>query len=381
MNCGLCDHDLTIVLDMGEMALAGAFLKPEQFEAERFYPLRFAVCESCGTAQVADPVEPSLLFSDYFYRSSQIATVKRHFMELAKRLVERFSPQSALEIGCNDGALLRALQGRVPVVMGVDPNATEALAVRKYFNIETARDFPDFDLVVACNVFAHVRDLNDMTEAVHRVMKPDGVFVMEAHYLGDLLEGQYDAIYHEHVYYHHLTALETHFARFGLRVFDVDFIPAHGGSMRYYVDRGVRSQSASVFALRAREERQILLGDRIAFKRFAQSAQAHRMQLSDLLNQRRGQQIVGYGASGRANTLIQWCGLELDYIVDDAPARQGTFTPGSHIPVCAPSVMEKAPPDAVFVLAWPYLSDIKAKCDAELIVPFPRPRVMERATA
>lgn len=381
MSCGVCDSPVTVVLDMGEQALAGAFLKPDGFEAERKYPLRFGVCESCGTAQVVDKVAAGDLFSNYFYRSSQIASVRRRYATLARDLVQRFQPQRVLEIGCNDGALLREFQGRVPVAVGIDPNAPADLpALREYFTSQSASDLGEFDMVVANHVFAHNGNIRELTEGVRLVLAPRGVFVMECHYLGSILAGaQYDAIYHEHSYYHSLTAFERHLAGFGLKVFHVEHVQAHGGSIRFFIDRGERAPHASVHVTRQVE---FTLGwDRVeAFRNFATRADTHRYALTELLRNLHGS-VAGYGASGRANTLIQWCGIELDYIVDDSAARRGMFTPGSHIPVVAASVLEKAPPDYVLALAWTYLDDIKAKCNRPLVVPFPRPRVMQEAFA
>lgn len=384
MKCGLCGHPLTVVLDMGFMALAGAFLRPVDFHLEQRFPLRLAMCEDCSSVQVADPVPPEMLYSDYFYRPSQIDTVRRYFENMARELVERFKPRTVLEIGCNDGALLRPLSYATNGhAHGVDPNAADDLpAQRVPFTASFAAEFGQFDLVVACNVFAHVHDLRDMAEGVRLSLLPNGVFVMETHYLGDLVSGcQYDAIYHEHVYYHALGAIERLLDTCGLRVFDIRAVPTHGGSMRYYIDKGVRDVSPRVLALRA-SERVEGLAEIETLRAFARRAHAHRAELSKLMRSVSSHTVAGYGASGRANTLIQWAGLSLDYIVDDSPARIGMFTPGSHIPVCSRAVLDRAKPDYVLALAWTYLNDIEKKVgDARLIVPFPQPMILQAARA
>lgn len=386
MNCAICyDPNLEIVLDMGEQALAGAFLKPEDFAAERFYPLRLGMCRSCHAVQVADRVEPSELFGRYFYRSSSSATGRAHFAAYADEIVQRFQPRTVVEIGCNDGVMLRPLLGMAETVIGVDPNATVpflgAEIWRERFTERTAKRIGRADVVIANNVFAHVENIHEITRGVRQMIGTVGVFVMEVHYLGSVLEGQYDAIYHEHVFYHSLIGLQRHLRLWGMRVFDVKPIGIHGGSLRVYACalNAHRPETEAVAQLE-QEERARGLHKADAWQRLLVRMQDHRRFLMEPLNRlrRERQKVVGYGAAGRANTLLQWCGMQdqLAYVVDDCEAKHGFYTPGTHFEIRPPAALEEDRPDYVLVLAWTYRDEIGAKVRQPLIVPFPAVQII-----
>jgi SAM-dependent methyltransferase len=383
-TCAFCHNALEPIMNFGEVALAGAFLKPSQFASERKYPLRLAFCRKCYAVQVPDVVDAEVLFRDYFYFSSAIGTLRRHFEEYAAEVSERFlrsSDAAVLEFGCNDGVLLRPLADRgIRKVIGVDP-AANVLAtiddarltlVNAYFDEPTAErivaEHGQVDIVMANNVYAHIPNIQETTRAVRRVLNEDGVFVFEVHYLGKVLEEmQYDMIYHEHLYYYSLLSAIEHFTRHGMRVFDVKPIPIHGGSLRFYVaredGRNGRTESDAVRLLRD-EERAKGFHRYETFVRFSEKVAAHRAELLDLLRRVRaeGRSIAGYGASGRANTIIQYCGIDashLNYIVDDAPAKQGYFTPGSHLEIRSRQVLETHErPDYLLVFAWSFFDEI-----------------------
>ncbi len=253
--CAFCgSRSLEPIIDFGDVALAGGFLKPAQFETEPRYRLRVVFCTDCLALQLPDVVDPAPLFANYFYFSSAIRSLREHFLDYASEVVARFlRPEHAtvVEIGCNDGILLKPLadQGvRTPI--GVDPatNIVQSIGdpritiVNDFFGSAVAARIRDkhgaADLIVANNVYAHIPDINDVTKGVAELLAPNGVFVFEVHHLGSVLRGlQYDMIYHEHLYYYSLLALENHLRRHGLKVFDVKRIPIHAGSMRYYVCR------------------------------------------------------------------------------------------------------------------------------------------------
>ena len=253
-RCSFCNSAaLTEIIDFGDVALAGGFLKEADFAREPRFSLKVCFCGDCYAVQVPEKVDPKLLFGNYFYFSSAIRTLREHFIDYATEVVARFLDQpgrsTVLEIGCNDGILLRpfADQG-VRTLIGVDP-ATNILKAIDDNRINVINDFfgervagevvakwGHADMVVANNVYAHIADINGVTRATNQVLGPDGVFIFEVHYLGKIVQDlQYDMIYHEHLYYYSLLALENHFARHGMVVFDVKPIPIHGGSMRYYV--------------------------------------------------------------------------------------------------------------------------------------------------
>ncbi len=402
--CAFCDSEkLRLIADFGKVGLAGGFLRPEQFAAEKTYPMRLRYCEDCFGVQITDIVPANVLFTDYFYFSSAIGTLRSHFEAYAEEVTRRFlvaERATVLEFGCNDGVLLRPLADRgIRTVIGVDP-ATNVVAtiddprvtvVNDYFTEETARriraEHGPVDLVMANNVYAHIPDIQGATRAVTTVLGEEGVFVFEVHDLGKVVNDlQYDMIYHEHLYYYSLISAMAHCERHGLVVFDVKPVPIHAGSLRFHAARkGSRRASAvsqAVTALAAQERAQGF--DRFeTFAGFAARIEAHRRDLVALLDdlKARGKRIAGYGASGRANTMIQWCGIDgrhLDYMVDDAPAKIGAYTPRSHFEIRPSSaLMVPDRPDYVLVFAWSFLDEIKRRNSAylegggRLIVPLP----------
>lgn len=386
MSCASCGGHTVEVLDFGDVALAGAFLEPEQFGAERKYPLSLHFCEECFLLQVRERIAPQTLFEDYFYFSSAIGTLRKHFSHYAEEIVSRFDPQVVVEIGCNDGVLLKPLADLgVRKLIGVDParNVTAAIddprieVVNAYFGrgVVTGRA----DVVIANNVFAHVEDLNGIAEAVATLVGRDGVFVFEVNRLDSLVaDTQYDWVYHEHLFYYSLMALDRLLARHGLEVFDLKRIGTHAGSIRYYACRkGARQPSVVVNEQRAKENWHGLytVG---RFHQFADAAHAHRDRMRDLVGgmKARGERVAGYGACGRANTMLQWCGLgggDIDFMVDDAPAKHGFYTPGSHIEIRPNAALDEQPENLI-VFAWSFLPEIYAKCSrftGNMIVPLP----------
>lgn len=406
-RCAFCEAEgLVEVIDFGDVALAGGFLKEEAFARESKFRLRMCFCPSCYAVQVPDKVDPSLLFADYFYFSSAIRTLREHFNDYATEVVARFvTPHHAtvLEFGCNDGILLKPLADQgIANLIGVDPalNILKTIddprinTVHGFFDESLAEGligrFGKADLVLANNVFAHIPDINGVTRAVEKILKDDGVFVFEVHYLGKIIQDlQYDMIYHEHLYYYSLLTLENHFARHGMTVFDIKPIPIHGGSMRYYVCKknSFHAKDISVRVHNLRNEERALGYDRAeTYTTFAANCADRRQRLMDLLTRLRakGRKIAGYGASGRANTIIQYCGIgreHLEYMIDDAPAKHGYSTPGSHLMIRSNDVLRTDPPDYLLVFAWSFFNEIAAKSadyvaqGGRLMVPLPDVRI------
>lgn len=406
-RCAFCEAEgLVEVIDFGDVALAGGFLKEEAFARESKFRLRMCFCPSCYAVQVPDKVDPSLLFADYFYFSSAIRTLREHFNDYATEVVARFvTPHHAtvLEFGCNDGILLKPLADQgIANLIGVDPalNILKTIddprinTVHGFFNESLAEEligrFGKADLVLANNVFAHIPDINGVTRAVEKILKDDGVFVFEVHYLGKIIQDlQYDMIYHEHLYYYSLLAIENHFARHDMTVFDIKPIPIHGGSMRYYVCKknSFHAKDISVRVHNLRNEERALGYDRAeTYTTFAANCADRRQRLMDLLTRLRakGRKIAGYGASGRANTIIQYCGIgreHLEYMIDDAPAKHGYSTPGSHLMIRSNDVLRTDPPDYLLIFAWSFFNEIAAKSadyvaqGGRLMVPLPDVRI------
>lgn len=386
--CSFCDSKrLGLVMDFGEVGLAGAFLKPEQFAAERTFPMRLHFCQDCHAVQVTDKIPPDVMFQNYFYFSSSIGTLRDHFAQYAAEVTERFldpAKATVLEFGCNDGVLLRPLADQgIRTVIGVDP-ASNVVAtiddirikvVNSYFTEEIAdkivADYGHVDLIMANNVYAHIPDIQGTTRAVAAALQPDGVFAFEVHYLGKVIDGmQYDMIYHEHLYYYSLLSAMNHLARYDMMVFDIKPIPIHAGSIRFYACKKGSRHSVSVSpAVKALEAEERARGfDRYeTFLEFSNTVAAHRAKLIELLIdlRRQGHSIAGYGASGRANTIIQYCGINhdhLDYMIDDAPAKAGYYTPKSHFEIFPGSILEGGnAPDYLLIFAWSFFDEIRKR--------------------
>ena len=386
--CAFCDSTrLGLVMDFGEVGLAGAFLKPEQFATERKFPMRLRFCHDCYAVQVTDKVPADLLFQNYFYFSSSIGTLRDHFAEYAADVTRRFldpGKATVLEFGCNDGVLLRPLADLgIRTVIGVDP-ATNVVAtiddsrvkvINDYFTEGVARrvvaEYGHVNLIMANNVYAHIPDIQGTTRAVAEALHPDGIFAFEVHYLGKVInELQYDMIYHEHLYYYSLLSVINHLARYDMMVVDIKPIPIHAGSIRFYAckkgSKHSRSVSPAVGALEA-EERARGFDRYETFLEFSSAVAAHRAKLVSVLAElrRRGHRIAGYGASGRANTMIQYCGINhdhLDFMIDDAPAKAGYFTPKSHFEIFPSSILDSGDaPDYLLIFAWSFFDEIRKK--------------------
>ncbi len=407
--CSFCDSTaMSLIMDFGKVALAGGFLEPEQFASESFYPMRLYFCSDCFGVQIIDKVNAGVLFRDYFYFSSQISTLRNHFAEYAAEVTSRFlkpAESTVIEFGCNDGVLLRPLADQsIRTVIGVDPatNIVKTIddprinVINDFFNELVAEQIiarhGKADMVVANNVFAHIPDIQGITRAVRNVLNDSGVFIFEVHYLGKMMrEMQYDMIYHEHLYYYSLVSLTEHFKRHDMVVFDVKAVPIHAGSMRYYVcKKGSRHAAAVTPAVSALRDEELGGGfdKKETFARFAACVEDRKVKLMELLNRikAQGKSLAGYGASGRANTMIQFCGIDhrhLDYMIDDAPAKAGFYTPGSHLLIHHGSILDQPnPPDYLLIFAWSFFDEIAKKCKkylqngGKMIIPLPEVKIV-----
>jgi len=410
-KCAFCDElDISLIMDFGLVALAGGFLKPKDFENEKKYPMRVCFCENCFAVQVVDIIEPDILFQDYFYFSSSIETLRNHFSDYAEEVTRRFlNPPEAnvLEFGCNDGILLRPLADQgIKNVIGVDPaeNVVSSIddnritTINNYFTesvaVQIVAEYGHFDMIMANNVYAHIPDIQGTTRAINSALNHNGVFVFEVHYLDKVVNDmQYDMIYHEHIFYYSLLSAIEHFKRHDMVVFDVKLVPIHAGSLRFYVCKKdsyhARSISESVKLL-AEEERSKGYDNSKIFVDFSNQVVTTKNDLIFLLKKLKseGKTVAGYGASGRANTMIQYCEITDDlvsYMIDDAPAKAGFFTPGSHLEIFPSSVLvgENAP-DYVLVFAWSFFDEILKRnrsfieAGGKMILPLPTLKIYPR---
>jgi len=373
---------------------------------EAFYPLHVYVCEECLLVQLPEHVSPQEIFTEYAYFSSYSDSWLAHAKAYAGQMVDRFrlGPQSlVVELASNDGYLLQYFKAQGIPVLGVEPAANVAkVAVEKgipsrveFFGRECAtamvREGIRADLIAANNVFAHVPDIRSFTEGMKILLKPGGVITIEIPHLMRLMEGnQFDTIYHEHFSYWSFIAAVRMLGDFGLTVFDVDELPTHGGSMRIYArhaEDSSRPVGERVRELLHREEQAGFRRLETYFSFDEKVKQTKRSILSFLIEAKRaGKSIAGYGAPGKGNTLLNYCGIRtdfLDYTVDRNPYKHGKYLPGTRIPIYPPDKLRETKPDYVFILPWNLKEEIRQQLayvrdwGGRLVVPIPEVEVLE----
>lgn len=363
------------MVDLGVSPLCESFLRADQLDAmEPFYPLHVRVCESCHLVQLHEYVSPADIFTEYAYFSSySVAFVEhaREFVEVMARRLDLSDRSFVVELASNDGYLLQHFVAREIPVLGVEPaqNVADAAIERgvptlvAFFGRETAAalvaERGRADLIVANNVLSQVPDLHDFVAGIATLLAPKGVLTVEFPHLMRLLEDNlFDTIYHEHFSYFSLLTASRLFAAHGLTVFDVEEVWTHGGSLRLFVgheaDGHVPSDRVKAFAER---EREFGLEDGAPYEQFrARVAETKRNLLDVLIDAaRQGLSVAGYGAPGKGNTLLNYCGIRtdlLEYTVDRNPHKHGMFLPGTHIPIFSPEHLEETRPDLVLVLPW-----------------------------
>lgn len=403
-GCG--SQVLKLVLDLGKVPLANALLSAEEVAAqdEERFPLALFFCPDCTLVQIGETVIPDRLFKRYLYASSFSETMLRHAAVLAERLAEaRALGRASLvcEIASNDGYLLQYYKQRDIPVLGIEPAENiAAIAIRdrgiptlvEFFGEPLARRLAaagrHADIIHAHNVFAHVPDPTDFIRGLRILLKPQGVVVIEAPYLGDLIEKlEFDTIYHEHFSYFSLTAVHRLMSRHAMRVVDVEHVSIHGGSLRYFIaHEGAAPVSERVDALLAREE-----ADGMGFfgyyRDFAARVDRLRSDLLALLAKlkQEGCRIAGYGASAKGSTLMNAFGIDgqtLDFIADRSTLKQGLFTPGNHLPIRAPEALLQQKPDYALLLTWNFAEEIldqqKAyrRAGGRFILPLPKVEIV-----
>ena len=375
--CRFCSAPLTVTFaDLGMSPPSNAYLKPDQLNAmERFYPLHAYVCSRCKLVQLEEFESPSEIFTEYAYFSSFSDSWLKHAERYVGQMTDRFGlgPQSqVVEIASNDGYLLQYFKRRGIPVLGVEPAANVARAALdqrgvpsrvEFFGRGTATrmvaDGVRADLLLGNNVLAHVPDVNDFVGGLPVLLKPDGVVTMEFPHLLRLVEhNQFDTIYHEHFSYLSFLTVEQVFARAGLRLFDVDQLPTHGGSIRVYACHAAspRPTDPRVEQMRQLERRHGLDGMDVYAAFEARVRATKRDVLEFLIRAKRdGKSVAAYGAAAKGMTLLNYCGVRadmVDYIVDKNPYKQGRFAPGVHVPIHGPERLAQTRPDYVLILPW-----------------------------
>jgi SAM-dependent methyltransferase len=383
-TCRLCEgRNLELVLPLAPTPLADAYVPAEYVdEVQEVYPLDAFLCHDCGHVQLLDVIDPEILFRKYLYTSAGSPGLVEHFRAFADDLFNRVSvPQGALivDIGSNDGTLLKVCRDRGLRVLGVDPaeeiarQATESgvETLAAFFTSELATDIRTergaAAVVTANNVFAHADDLADVAEGVRRLLAPDGVFVFEVSYVVDLVENMvFDFFYHEHLCYHSVKSLAAFLRLHGMELIDIERVATKGGSFRgtAQLAGGPREEAPSISRLIALEQSGGF--DKAQrYKVFAADIDRAGQAVDELLRplKSQGKRIAGYGASATATTLIYHFGLgpHLEFIADDNPDRQDLFSPGHHIPTRSPQDIYDREIDYVVILAWRFAQPIIEK--------------------
>ena len=384
LTCVLCDHDrLDVVLPLKPSALAEAYVPAEKLDIPQpAYPMDLYLCRGCGHVQLLDVIEPSHLFSHYSYVSASSPGLAAHFSSYADRVAEKLAlPAKALviDIGSNDGTLLRFFQKKGMRVLGVDP-AQEIAArttaqgietVAQFFQSSVARElaakYGRAKLITANNVFAHSRALPDMADGIRDLLDKDGVFVFEVSYLPDMIANMvFDFVYHEHLCHHAVKSLDAFLRRHGLCLIDAERVLVKGGSLRGYAQRldGPRIVADSIPKL-LQLETEMGIDQPATFAEFARRIDSYKQATVAVLDKARasGVSVAGYGASATVTTLVHHFELaeKLDFLVDDNPMRHHTFSPGHHIPVLPSSALYEKRPGLVLVAAWRFADSILQK--------------------
>lgn len=384
MNCRHCDHALEhVFLDLGFAPPSNAYLqKSDLQQPEVYFPLKLFVCDACWLVQTQDYTQAHDLFRpDYAYFSSVSHSWLAHAERYVEQMCERFQlgPESyVIEVASNDGYLLKNFVAKGIPCLGIEPtdstaDAAEALGVpvlRSFFGAELAKSLAtegkQADLIAGNNVYAHVPDINDFTLGLREALKPEGVITLEFPHLMQLLvQKQFDTVYHEHFSYLSLHTVMKIFQRAGLRVWDVETLPTHGGSLRVYGCRKEASHQATEAIQKILDQEQEA---RMRELSIYQSFQAMADQVKDglityLLEQKRaGKSVAAYGAAAKGNTLLNYAGIKPDllpFVCDAAPSKQDKYMPGSHIPILAPEALVERKPDKVLILPWNIADEIR----------------------
>lgn len=406
-NCRLCHSEkLILVMPIKPSPIADAFVgSDKKNQAQPLIPLDLYQCQSCGHVQNLDIVNPDLLFRDYLFSTSNSIGLVDHFRQYADDVKKEFNfpPNSlVLEIGSNDGTLLRFFKEGGMRVQGIDP----AIDIARLANESGIPTIPDFfslklavkiheeqgsaRLIVANNVYAHADQLADITEGIAQALDRDGIFIFEVSYLLDIIDRfVFDTVYHEHLSYHSIYPLTKFFAAHGLHLFDVKRIGTKGGSFRGYVQKtgGVHEELPVVKEMIEDEARRGLHGPEI-FSEYEQKILMRKDAILQYIREMRnqGKTVVGYGASTTVTTLMYHFELsdKLDYLIDDNAKKHGLYSPGCHLEVKPSSALYDEKPDVVIILAWQYANLILEKharymnAGGEFVIPLPDLKIICR---
>lgn len=398
-SCRICGgSELPVILSLGETPLANSLLQRDQLEdSEPRYALELAMCPECSLVQIKETVAPELLFRNYLYFTSFSETMLQHARELSLEVISnrKLGPGSlVVEIASNDGYLLQYYKANGVPVLGVEP-AKNVAAVSIQKGIETITEFFNTtlasslvsqgrraDVIHANNVLAHVADLHGVVSGISILLKEDGIAIIEVPYLKDMIDGtEFDTIYHEHLCYYSLSSLDRLFRQHDLFINDVKRIALHGGSLQLFI--GKKSKPSQSVKELMQNEIDWGMRELAFYKSFASQIEQLKSQLTEILDKLKseGNSIAAYGASAKGSTLLNSFNIGkqyLDFIVDRSSAKQGYYSPGTHLPILAPEVLLERKPDYLLLLTWNFAEEIMQQQEqyrrqgGKFIVPIPQ---------
>lgn len=384
-TCRICgSYKLYPFLSLGYMPIPNGFLEKQNLQkTESHYPLKVCVCESCWLVQLTHVIPAEIMFQNYLYVPSASKTMIHHFKKFSEEVLKKANTHKddfAVDIGSNDGTLLSFIKRSGLKIVGVDPaenlakkaNICGIKTISRYFNHETAQDilnqYGKAKIITATNVIAHIDNLHSVMVGINTLLHKNGIFVIEAPYLVDLLDNnEFDTLYHEHLSYISIRPFITLFEMYKLKIIDIKKQSVHGGSVRIFV-----SHSKSTYSIHPRVEKFIAeeklkkLHIRSTYDEFARRVKVIKRDIVCFLKRikKDGRMIIGYGASAKGNVLLNYCGIStdiIDYIVDSTPYKQGKYTPGTHIPIYPEAKIKNETPDYALLLSWNFAKEIIEK--------------------
>ena len=407
MYCKITNKKIKPFMSFGLMPIANGFLKKDNFKKEFLFKMEVGFSNEISLFQLNDHPKPKLMFNkDYPFFTSSSRYMIKHFKNYSNWVKKYYfkNTKKVIEIGSNDGTLLKNFKSSETEILGIEPSknvASVAMSkkintINKFFSFKTANSLKKFrnktDLICGANAICHIPNLNDLIKGIDILLSKKGVFVFEEPYLGSMYEKtSYDQIYDEHIFMFSVSSVKKIFDLYNFDLIDVQKQKTHGGSMRYFVSHE-GSETHSVLSNSAKAVKQSELTKKFhlleTYKNFAANVENTKNELMRMLNRlkKEGHTIVGYGASGRANTLIQYCGIthaHLDYMIDDAPAKEGFYTPGSHFEIKSNQALIDHKPDYILVFAWSFFKEIAQKNSTffaqggKMIVPLPELKIIE----
>lgn len=382
-TCRFCGSQTTTIIDFGDMPIANHFVKDSQLDKYRF-KLSASLCSECNLFQLDEQPKPELMFHEnYPFFTGLSSTMTQHFGEMAMRSLDEVGRDlgdiQVMEIGCNDGTLLANLAQSNIKHLGVDPSANVVELAREkgvdaqvdFFGFDTASRIKtirgEFDLILAANVICHIPDIRDFAKGIECLLTESGRFIFEEPYAGDVLaKTSYDQFYDEHVYIFSCLSVSKIFSQYGLELIDVSHQETHGGSMRYTLARKGKRAVKPAAAAQLEWERLYGLDQVSSYLKFAENCENRKNELHTLLSKLKseGKSVAGYAATSKSTTILNYCKIDselIQYISDSTPEKQGTITPGSHIPVVTPEFLREQKPDYLVLFAWNHENEIMTK--------------------